>query len=153
MRCIAVGNLVLRHSVPHFPTNSGGIAYWVAEPRFTLTPKLRKWKYWILHSGNRTHNQSRHTLCPCVQKKKKDLTPSRSFLIFFYGNKLILRFICRRRNISFIMMIHFPPRKNWDQQSLCVTRNTCVSSLYRHSRVYAPLDFVAWDYILNPYVT
>ena len=41
------GNLVLRHSVPHFPPNSGGIACWVAElnAALCLDTRAKKWKY------------------------------------------------------------------------------------------------------------
>ena len=58
------GNLVLRHSVPHFPPNSGGIdCWWKSMPRFSSTPERRNGninvnKYFIFSSGNRTHNQS-----------------------------------------------------------------------------------------------
>ena len=41
------GNLVLRHSVAHFPPNSGGIACWVAElnAALCLDTRAKKWKY------------------------------------------------------------------------------------------------------------
>ena len=41
------GNLVLRHSVPHFLPNSGGIACWVAELNAALNfdTRAKKWKY------------------------------------------------------------------------------------------------------------
>ena len=45
------GNLVLKHSVPHFPPSSGGIAYWVAELNATLwDPESHPWApaLWLL---------------------------------------------------------------------------------------------------------
>ena len=41
------GNLVLRHSVPHFLPNSGGIACWVAKLNVALNldTRAKKWKY------------------------------------------------------------------------------------------------------------
>ena len=40
-------NLVLRHSVPHFPPSFGGIACWVAElnAALCLDTRAKKWKY------------------------------------------------------------------------------------------------------------
>ena len=59
------GNLVLRHSVPQFPPNSGGIACWAElnNTRFASTPEGRNGnihlsKYFISSRGDRTHNQS-----------------------------------------------------------------------------------------------
>ena len=57
------GNLVLRHSVPHFLPNSGGIACWVAELNATRhqneeMKNINLNKYFISSSGDRTHNQS-----------------------------------------------------------------------------------------------
>ena len=55
------GNLVLRHTVPHFLQNSGGIACWVAELNAALWMKngnINLSKYFISSSGDRTHNQS-----------------------------------------------------------------------------------------------
>ena len=56
------GNLVLRHSVPHFLPNSGGIASWVTELN-SSTPERRNGKinlskYFISSSGDPTHNKS-----------------------------------------------------------------------------------------------
>ena len=41
------GNLVLRHSVPHFLPNSGAIACWVAElnAALNLDTRAKKYKY------------------------------------------------------------------------------------------------------------
>ena len=54
-------NLVLRHSVPHSPPSSEGIACWVAELKtvLCLDTRAKKWKYkyFISSSGDRTHNQ------------------------------------------------------------------------------------------------
>ena len=58
-------NLVLRHSVPHFLQNSGGIACWVAELnclKLASTPERRNGiitlsKYFTSSSEDRTHNQ------------------------------------------------------------------------------------------------
>ena len=46
-RVFSVGNLVLRHSVPHFLPNSGGIVCWVAELNTALffDTRAKKWKY------------------------------------------------------------------------------------------------------------
>ena len=54
------GNLVLRHSVPYFSTNSGGIAYWVAELNAACLEIEEKNgnKYLICSSGDWTHYQS-----------------------------------------------------------------------------------------------
>ena len=58
-------NLVIRHSVPDFLPNSGGITCWVAEinARFASTPEQRNGninlnKYFISSSGDWTHNQA-----------------------------------------------------------------------------------------------
>ena len=42
---------VWRNSVPHFPSNSWGIACWVAElnAALYLVVRVRKWKYWLLN--------------------------------------------------------------------------------------------------------
>ena len=69
---ISRGNLVLRHSVPNFPLNSGGI-YCVlcggiqhrALPRHQ-NEENGNIKYFIFSSGNRTHNLSVYSLCPCA---------------------------------------------------------------------------------------
>ena len=44
---IGRGNLVLRHTVSHFPLSSGGIAWWVAElnAALCLDTRAKKWKY------------------------------------------------------------------------------------------------------------
>ena len=44
---VGKGNLVLRHSVPHFPPSSGGIACCMAELNAALSFDTRayKWKY------------------------------------------------------------------------------------------------------------
>ena len=47
-------NLVLRHYVPHFQPNSGGIACRVVERNASLCLD----KYFISSSGNQTHNQT-----------------------------------------------------------------------------------------------
>ena len=59
------GNLVLRHTVTHYPPNSAGIACWLAELNgaLYLDTKAKKWKcklskYFISSRGDRTHNQS-----------------------------------------------------------------------------------------------
>ena len=63
---------MLRHSVPHFPPSSGGIACCVAElTRFTSTPERRNEninKYFISSSGIEptTSRFYSHTLRPCA---------------------------------------------------------------------------------------
>ena len=52
---VGKGNLVLRHSVPHFLPNSGGIAKIAPERR---NGNIHLSKYFISSSGLRTHNQS-----------------------------------------------------------------------------------------------
>ena len=51
---VSRGNLVLIHSVHHFPLNSGGIVCWVAVPY----RNINLYKYFISSSGDQTHNQS-----------------------------------------------------------------------------------------------
>ena len=68
------GNLVLRHSVPHFLPNSLGIACWQnSTPRFPSTPERRNGninlnKHFISSSGVEptTSRSYSHTLCPCA---------------------------------------------------------------------------------------
>ena len=76
------GNLVLRHSVPHFLPDSGGVACWVAGHS---TPERRNGninlsKYFISSSEERINNQSiySHTLCPCAMTVLKV-----QFIVFF----------------------------------------------------------------------
>ena len=58
------GNLVLKHSVPHFLPNAGLRVEWQnSTPRLASTPERRNGnihlsKYFISSSGDRTHNQS-----------------------------------------------------------------------------------------------
>ena len=53
---VGTGNRVLRHSVPHFPPKSGGIACWVVElnAAFCLYARAKNEsiKYFITSSGN-----------------------------------------------------------------------------------------------------
>ena len=68
---VGKGNLVLRHSVPHVPPHSGGIACSVAELNALLcldTRKINLNKYSNSSSGDQTHNQQllRSALCPCA---------------------------------------------------------------------------------------
>ena len=74
------GYLVLRHYVPHFLPNSGGIACWVADlkPRFALTPERRngninlskyRWtRRWTPRLGieSITSRLYSHTSCRCA---------------------------------------------------------------------------------------
>ena len=51
---ISRGNLVLRHSVPHFPLSSAGSAYWMVELNTALCFIIRasKWKCEIFYFPN-----------------------------------------------------------------------------------------------------
>ena len=105
------GNLVLRHSVSHFPSSSGGITCWVAELNVALCLDIRvkiwkykcKYKVHFLEWGS--HPQQRrfysHTLCPWATtdlyllKTCIDVYIIKNYNIISYFNRLYYYYQCK----------------------------------------------------------
>ena len=87
------GKIMLRHSVPHFPPNSGGVRVeWRNSTlSFALTPERRNEnihlnKHFIFSSGDRTYNHSRLQFVPLRHD-----WPLKSFIYILKQNKNFIK--------------------------------------------------------------
>ena len=100
---LCLGNLLLRHSVLHFPSNSKGIACWVAELNTTLCfdTIAKKWKYQFLEWGSNPQlHVYNYTLCPCAT------TGLKYSCIFFSFTYTLIFFLSFYLNWHFLIYSH-----------------------------------------------